>query len=274
MHHETLKDECVQGLFETSLDMLNFDRYSEWFREDSRMIVAEAGVFKGVDAIEEYARFVSKNSPYMRSKASVRNLADMEIFVKIENGVCTYLQAFEEEYVTEPSTSRPTRFRSVAMVKVYYDVKNKYFPQANLYYTKRTLNHFFGEVLESTETRRYVCSVMKDVCGYQYDNQESCEEKLNRLPVLQGKSHLDGNSQACRVLYAAFAETNPEQHCPHLSFDPMPDKRGAYKCQGQGGRLEPSNLFTREDFNFYRDFARLRGFDTLDGYIDVPLGMW
>mmetsp|Transcript_9372 Transcript_9372/g.14550 ORF Transcript_9372/g.14550 Transcript_9372/m.14550 type:complete len:110 (+) Transcript_9372:589-918(+) len=109
---------------------------------------------------------------------------------------------------------------------------------------------------------------MANACGY--DVGVDCVEKLNELPVAQGDSYVDGNSYGCRALHATFAATNPEAHCPHISFEPLPDLDDKIKCQGSGQVLAIESLFEQEDLDFFDEVLIKNGF-TDAGYEELPL---
>lgn len=48
-------------------------------------------------------------------------------------------------------------------------------------------------------------------------------------------------------LHAAFAETNPNNHCPHVSLIPFADP-GQIKCQ-TSANIAVEDLFTEADFD-------------------------
>ena len=49
-----------------------FDLYENWFDNNSSMTLAQAGNYKGVDDIEEYARFGFPSSPYIATIGTFR----------------------------------------------------------------------------------------------------------------------------------------------------------------------------------------------------------
>ena len=67
-------DECV-GSFLALDPPFNpgiFDLYENWFDNNSSMTLAQAGNYKGVDDIEEYARFGFPSSPYIATIGTFR----------------------------------------------------------------------------------------------------------------------------------------------------------------------------------------------------------
>ena len=48
--------------------IFNYDAYNTYFDETSTLTLAQAGVYTGPDAIEEYVKFADENSPYIQAK--------------------------------------------------------------------------------------------------------------------------------------------------------------------------------------------------------------
>jgi len=138
-----------------------------------------------------------------------------------------------------------------------------------IYLSKPYLAFAFGRFFNTDKIKRFVCDVIQNTCGYY--QVPDCVEALNRLPVAQGEQFVDGNSYGCRVLHAAFAFTNPERHCPHVSFLPIPDMDGNVICQGEGGKNDPNDFFDEDDFQYYRRVAKRKGFDPEQGFKVLPL---
>ena len=48
--------------------IFNYDAYNTYFDETSTLTLAQAGLYTGPDAIEEYVKFADENSPYIQVK--------------------------------------------------------------------------------------------------------------------------------------------------------------------------------------------------------------
>ena len=59
------KADCLLTFTALNFDIRNFDRYPDYFHDDSTLVLAEAGEYKGAADIEEYIRFASPTSPYI-----------------------------------------------------------------------------------------------------------------------------------------------------------------------------------------------------------------
>lgn len=131
-----------------------------------------------------------------------------------------------------------------------------------------TQSLFFTRLLNSQQTRRFICEVLTDTCKDIVDqsNAASCEQDLEGLaPTTEPLDNVEGNSTGCRALHAVLALTSPEQHCPHVSLTELEDPKGRIKCQYSTNSL-PSDLFDSSDFEAYNRFARRKGFDPEVGH--------
>lgn len=257
---------CFWALFKTKLDFSNFERYNQYFRNDSIVELAQAGEYQGAANIQEYVQFAfAGNSPYLlQGDTSKRRFSAQ--FLNHQNGICEFRMLFKFQYVLNPNaTAAPLfPFELVDMVRLSLHRTELYFPRINIFYTNDFLRLFFDEALNSEPTRRYICEdVMAGPCASQLNvtNTTACINTLNTLPTTEGSDHyIDGNSQGCRALHAVLASTNPSQHCAHLSFTPLLDPNGNIKCQASKGR-SPTDLFTESDFTALRHFAVKHGID-------------
>ena len=95
------------------------------------------------------------------------------------------------------------------------------------------------------------------------NSTDNCVQDLAALPAVEepGKK-FDGLSQGCRGLHAVFAETNPENHCAHISFTPVEDPKGRIKCQDSSSEgVQPEDLFDEGDLNRFSQFCIEHGLD-------------
>ena len=65
--------------------------------------------------------------------------------------------------------------------------------------------------------------------------------------------------QPCRKLHAVFAATN-DKHCAHISFTPMADPKGNFKCQ-ESAEVQASDLFTVDQVAKFESFVAEGGFE-------------
>lgn len=261
---------CSLAFLNMDFVINDFNQYPQYFRDDSYMHLAQAGIYQGADHIEEYVKFAyAEYSPY----TSIDNPDDPppnNSFLRYKDGQCEFLSLYKtKEFFDANNTNAIEPFDYLVMVKIYLDFSQRYFRKIHVYYTDDFLRVYFNVALNSDATRRYVCEqVMAGPCQSQLNvtNATACEETLKALPTADGaNNYIDGNSQGCRNLHAAFAATNPTQHCAHLSFPPRADPNGNIKCQTSSA-TPPTSLFTESDFAAYRQEAEKYGIDPVKGH--------
>ena len=265
---------CLLAVQRLGFDFGDFANYPKFFRDDSIMELAQAGAFQGASDIEEYVKFAYVGtSPYY---ACCNEFIKQKLkFVGYENGQCEILGLYKRDFELLPNTTTPPSepFQFVAGAKIYYDFEERYIKRINVLYTDDLLRLTFDVFLNSANTRQFVCGVANGVCAITLNitanaSNLTCAEQLLTLPATEGKYYFDSKSQGCRALHAAFAATNPVNHCAHLSYSPLEDPRGNIKCQTSKGTL-PSSLFTESDLQMFRDFATSVGVDPELGHTYV-----
>lgn len=193
-----------------------------------------------------------------------------------QNNVCTFLAQSVIIQTTNPANTAPpqVQIRAATMTKMKMDLAEGYWKSQDFYFGRDFWDAGLRNSQDSDNTRAFVCSVMSNQCAAYLPEGESanCLERLLALPYLT-MSPVDDtvfsfqqNSQACRALHAAFAATNPEKHCAHISFQPLADPDGKVKCQANSGPLyRHSDLFTEEEIASFEAFMVQQGFDPASG---------
>ena len=64
---------------------------------------------------------------------------------------------------------------------------------------------------------------------------------------------------SCRKVHAVFAANN-SNHCAHLSFKPMADPKGKFKCQ-ESAQVPVSDLFSDDELATFATFVAAEGFE-------------
>ena len=261
---------CFLAFSRLGFDIGDFPSYPKYFRNDSIMELAQAGVYQGTANIEEYVKFAySDFSPYY---TCCNDYIERKIkFLGYADGQCEFLSISNSDYETNPDTTAeiPAKYQVVVGVKLYFDLEARYIKRINVYYTDDLLRVAFDVLLNSPNTREFVCSVMNGPCANVLNVTSNCTEQLLTLPSAEGEQYfIDGKSQGCRVLHAVFANTNPDNHCAHLSFTPLEDPNGSIKCQSSKGTL-PSSLFTERELQLFKDFSESVGVDPELGHTFV-----
>ncbi|KAJ8601595.1 hypothetical protein CTAYLR_008452 [Chrysophaeum taylorii] len=256
--------KCITGFRRLAFVYNNFDMYPTYFNEESTMTLAQAGTYEGPEDIEEYVRYATASSPYVLSKLDLELLTTFTSF-DAETGICQFVTVQHSDYTMNPKVALATRLSLVSMNKAYYDVRNHYLPRVDVFYPLDFVNYIFGKVLNTRQTREFICGVMADNCTFTR-NMDDCVADLDALPTFASSLlHIDGNCEACRDLHGVFARNNPENHCPHISFEPTADPKGRFKCQ-ESSNILPTDLFDDGDFALFNSFCEDVGIDPDQGY--------
>lgn len=252
------------GLFQ--FDIADFGSYDKYFGDDSKMTLAEAGTYSGADGIKEYVKFVfSEFSPYFAVGDVANDQVNFQGFDS-DAGECQFTVIYNTEYkMEETKTGSNDVFNEIHMVKLFFNIRERYIPTINVFYPEDYLNLLFGTFFDSTNTRDFICGVMEGPCATYITAPADCSAVLEALPNADEGARVDGNSQGCRALHAVFAETNPSSHCPHISFTPEEDPSGSIKCQEAGSTL-PEDLFDDADLDLWTEFAIQEGIDPAIGH--------
>uniref|UniRef100_A0A7S3L903 Uncharacterized protein n=1 Tax=Amphora coffeiformis TaxID=265554 RepID=A0A7S3L903_9STRA len=240
-------------------DLFAFDRYPVFFNENSTMVLAQAGEYFGPEDIEEYVRFASADSPYFASEESF-NATNFPPSVDFATEECIFTLAGANFYELEPSTTIGGSVAVVFGAKIFYSPVENVITRVNIFYDTPWLEWFFGVALDTPATRSFVCDVLtSDSCSevrMLNDNisVQGCNDRLSMLEFAEGEdAYVVGNTQGCRFLHSVFARTNPN-HCPHISFAPVEDSKGAFKCQSTPF-INVTDLFTEDEIAAIEQFC-------------------
>jgi len=258
-------DECLLAFKRIGFDLRDHNNYNNFFDQDSVMTLSEAGSYYGGDGILEYVIFAF-DSPY--TKATISRIDTSFKSYDDKTNECNFRQVGVAKYTPDWTTTsnQVNEFHTAVMINLKLDYTKEKVSEANVYYSKEFLSHYFGKLLNSDATRHFVCSVVNGPCGMQVDN---CEASLSKLPIVTGNSYVDGNSQGCRALHAVFAAVN-SKHCAHISFEPKNDTNGKVKCQQSKGIL-PEDLFGPDDFASFYEFQVEVGISPDIGYKETEV---
>jgi len=265
----------MNAIKKLDFDLSQYDDFPIFFRDDSTMVIAQAGTYVGVEAITEYVQFTSVHSPYLNDAYKLAS----SIFVKgfdQETGQCIIGFAKRNRFWPNPETTNNeiVEFDAAYMGKIYFDLEENYVSRVHLHFPAGLLRFTFGELLNSDGTRQYVCDNLAGLCApfltEDTSDVESCKTRMAALPVATGDLYVDGDSSGCRALHASFVNfypTSAENHCAHLSLSTTDkDPNGKIKCSVSKNVAE-STLWTDKDMQFFSDFAKGQGMDPDVGFI-------
>jgi hypothetical protein len=198
---------------------LKFNQYSKYFRSDSQCHLLQTGVYKGPDGIEEYMRFtVSKyfaERPWEKSEKSF-------IRYNEEKGECEFRSLQEGRLITsDVYTDAKLDITRTIMLKLYFNFQKNYITTMDLYFAPGYIG-LVAQSITGVNSEDNICNMMAGPCNAIVTQHSDCRTKLANLPGSEGSLiYIDGNTVGCRALHAIFAETNPNDHCAHLSFEPL-----------------------------------------------------
>jgi hypothetical protein len=258
---------CLLKLLSLDFDAAAFDRYDEFFRNDSVVQLVETGAFKGVDDILEYLQGGSEISPFYVRDLETEDLQFSYRRYDRKNSICEFEVKTTASFETDPTTTAgAVTIKYGAMSKLFLDYRNNYIVKQKIF-----LLPGFWEGLRfaynSTNARNFVCEVMATDCAPYLPNGTSanCLSRLEALPLSQsdedGTLRFQEGSQVCRVMHAGLARINPVAHCAHISFEPLKDPQGRIKCQegSDTDNFKYLDLFTQEEINDFRQYCLKQG---------------
>jgi hypothetical protein len=274
--------DCLGGFGGLDFDISSYERYDEYFSDDSVMTLSQAGRYIGPEDIEEYVRFADTSTPEHTSfyeGAAQIAIAAPQFKGVSDDGTCQFLIILTNQYNTSATVSRASTHNTAIMFRIFYELSDNKISSINVFYSQPYLDFFFGNVLNTAPTRNFICSVLEDECSETYarnklstEGSNSCMLLLETLPLATGNlSYVDGYSQGCRALHAAFASQNAV-HCAHISFAPEEDPKGNIKCQ-DSAEILISDLFDPQDLVSYDTYVKAPAslVESLDGYILISI---
>jgi len=269
---------CVVGLKDSGFYFLDTKNYHLWYNDDSVMQLAQSGFFKGPQQMTEYVNFLT--STFFESYEKVESQGvpislkkdQLGVPISLKKDQCEILVAVQNRVQVKPKYSVSGDGMCLITTvgfKLYYTVSNLkgdgfLIKRTNVFFPDKFLPMLFNDGIGGENTTDYICNdVLKDNCPTVYkDNgldEEKCKSMYDSLPPTDAYGYLDDYTKGCRILHSAFAEINKE-HCPHISFTPIPDYTGTLWCQKSGG-VKSEDLFTPFEIGKIKDFAIKSGFD-------------
>lgn len=251
---------CFARFATFRFDITKDDKFPKYFHHDSAMTVWQTGRYVGAEAILEYVNFVSPLNPLWSSYRELDSSVKFAGFDRKTNQ-CKFLSFYHYTYkIDEASGNVGTDYEVANMVKLYFDVKERYIPKINVFYTEDYVDLVFRRLFGTEEIRSHVCNVYEGItCSAFLDPPVDCMAQLNALVQTGTDGRVDGNSIACRMLHSVLAEER-NVHCPHISFEPLEDFQGRIKCQTEG-TVTVYDLFTQGDLDAYAEYASGKGLD-------------
>ena len=267
------------GFADLEVDLFAFDRYPDYFDENSSFTLYPAGAYVGPVGIQEYVKFASPESPFVESMTALPGGAG---YLKGVNdaGDCVFVVMAHRRYELSATYSSGETIHVATMVKVTYAPASHKIASIALTYEAPFVQHFFDSV-RTRNSYSYACDTLRSRCpsaGVEtwshngLASHEECIERFEQLPTFDDGPHLanspgggiDGNSASCRLLHS-FLATFDTDHCAHVSFLPMADPSGSIKCQSSK-RMRETDFFDPTDLFNFDSFKEAAGYPKADGY--------
>lgn len=250
--------------------MLDPTQFDTILREDSTMILPQAGTYTGPTAFMEYIKFGTSVGDYFSHGPAINAYVDRFNGYDAETDTCEYLMTYQAEYHLDDQFATLAQHVNVTfMIKFHMAYsEGPALKNAIYYYTSDWLTYLFDDMLNNDKVALNICHHLVDSCNNTVDGlpQANCLEKFNNLPVLNSdRAHVDGNSKGCRELHVVMAEMDPKGHCPHIAYTPTEDPEGRIKCQ-ESQELQPEDYFTQDDFDFFNRLQETVGVDPIRGF--------
>lgn len=243
--------------FDLEYRAFDVDRYGVFYDESPVFTLPQTGEYRGVPEILEYVLFASPTNPIF----STVNYPDVPSNTYLrgvdnETGVCQFIMMEAAGYVANGQFAIPSAHPWVmaSMFLIEYlpstgKIKNVY-----MNIDVPTIETWFG-MFDTAAMQAFVCQTMRSSCSDVWEfngltTMEECMAGMAELPLFSDGPHarLDGMSRGCRYLHAVFANVNPA-HCAHISFAPMADADGRFKCQqSKNLSLDHNGKFGEGDF--------------------------
>eukprot|EP00931_Biecheleriopsis_adriatica_P103994 TRINITY_DN7875_c2_g1_i1.p1 TRINITY_DN7875_c2_g1~~TRINITY_DN7875_c2_g1_i1.p1 ORF type:complete len:981 (-),score=88.04 TRINITY_DN7875_c2_g1_i1:99-2981(-) len=229
----TIPVQC-RGFLDLNFNLFNFSRYPFYFSDDSTCELAQAGINYEPARMEEYAMFLTSISPY---KTLFEPVAVTTFYGSWDGRVCSFYRYAAADLTADPSTTAAAyKFRATSMTRLEYAPLDAVISTLALYFPPDVTQWYYETMLDSDNTRKYVCKTLKDACPLQWKNNsfqsiDECIQELAKLPIFSNGMRFDGHDQACRATHAVYVYLGNDLHCPALSITPMPDALGQLQCQ-------------------------------------------
>jgi len=256
--------QCYLRFAKLEFDVSNYEKYEEYFDENSAAIVSETGVFKGPSDIEEYMKIYDKTAnPFFENTKVIAGESSYQGYDR-ENEQCEFLTTYTLCTTNDLlTTGSNMELCTAVMVQAHFSFFERKISRLYIFFYRDYWRQIFS-ILATDESRKVVCSTANVACAGIIDPIPNCTDKIAMLPILND-GYVDGNSQGCRVLHTILAIGRPKTHCAHIAINPTRDPSGLFKCQ-TSLFMEPKDFFTDEEFSYHDEYARSQGIDPAVGF--------
>lgn len=259
---------CVGAFQSSGFNLFDFDNYSNWINENSLMMVADTGVFVGLDGIKEYVQIALQPHPtdgVIKDIVALDPQASQFLPITADGNECVFMNIAKAKFITHQLS---VAVHSVIGQRFSFTILDDGPPakilvnRMDIYTPQGMLGYLFAPT-QGIQFATHVCETMQTSCTSTFKNNcytttpskdiESCIAELLSLAPHDDVGRLDGKSFGCRVLHAGLAKSN-DKHCPHISFDPEYDYKCHVKCQ-KSKEINNEDMFHPIELGFLATFA-------------------
>lgn len=267
--------ECSGAFHALNFSVTDYDRYDQFFSEESTFLVPQAGIYKGPQGIEEYNRFIETNGESF-SLSQILNATFSPLTFDPVNRTCTFMSSAALLVEFKPPLYLPSRTTFTVFYMITFDLQVGKIGSILARVPDAWIQYGFS-LLRTETVHNYICDTLQSNCGEisamnAIASRDDCVGRLAQLQNVSPGGQIDGSDLACRTLHSIFARRNSD-HCPHISFIPLPDKNGDFKCQQSAGLTE-LDVFPPELLQHHSLFEVEQGIDPRLGFsiscVDLP----
>lgn len=255
--------DCLVALAAAFSTYNDIEKFSKLFNNDSIVEIATVGSYHGASEILEYFTFL--NYHIYHDSSILQDICPFLPPMVSDDNECVITTACRNRIqYNKKIIGKEVCSDDMVGFKIFYNITGKVaIRRMNIYIPGDKFIDLFGNTLNGDGVRDNICRIIMSECKEMASlnnikTKEDCGSKFDALPTTQGDGYIDQNSKGCRILHAAFADSN-QNHCPHLSFVPQKDYKGNIKCQDGNGLIH-SDLFLDTDINFFEKTALNLGY--------------
>eukprot|EP00588_Corethron_pennatum_P020940 CAMPEP_0194327726 /NCGR_PEP_ID=MMETSP0171-20130528/42210_1 /TAXON_ID=218684 /ORGANISM="Corethron pennatum, Strain L29A3" /LENGTH=655 /DNA_ID=CAMNT_0039087765 /DNA_START=308 /DNA_END=2275 /DNA_ORIENTATION=+ len=234
-------------------------KINDWVSKDAMLELVPAGIYNGRKSIQEYVNFLY--GPLFNIYDTLSHTQYYKV-MSAESNQCVLFSTGINTATLNPETTKGGKAEVQVSARLHYDYTfagssaSVSIKEAYIHYPEEYISWFFGDQLDTKQTRMFTCSVLEKYCpgvykrnGFEGETgRDQCLETLRNLPLVEEFGNFRANSQSCRKYHSSFAAVN-EDHCPHLSFYPLEDVNGQIKCQDISNTQRTyDDVFSKEIF--------------------------
>lgn len=158
--------QCTIALYVRGIQ-IDEEGFALYFRDDSEVKVAQTGLYRGLDGIQEYSRILNPlHSEFMKDYVSLpENIQQNVEYLEYDysNRQCVYRAFLFVTQFLNPETTTGITLPTYSLVKVFYDVQERYYPNLNIYIPPKYFSYWMSQ-FATDGGRSLVCNILRTYC--------------------------------------------------------------------------------------------------------------